>query len=101
MEINTQVVFREHLQNCTRIRTGTILSFKDETNKVARVALQDDLKKGLRIAASAIREIPVEQLETSTQHFGGRAVVHANPLMRGNIKKIPSTAHGCLANSLY
>jgi hypothetical protein len=97
VEPNDQVVFREKLQNCTRVRTGTIVSVNGDK---ALVAIQDDNRKGLSINATSRREIPLKQLTPVSVMFNGRKVVQRNPTFR-HIAKANRGAHGCLANMLY
>ena len=60
---------------------GTIVSFKDDTKKVALVSVQSNPKVKTLMASSRI-EVPVANLETVKSLFGGRAVVQANPTFR-------------------
>jgi hypothetical protein len=83
IQINSQVVFKEKLFNCTKIRLGTVMAFKGDNNEIALVSLQDDPRKPRSLQASARREILVENLELSGKVFGGgRAVVSVNPTYR-------------------
>lgn len=83
IKVNSQVVFKERLSNCTSIRLGTVLSFKGENNEIAVVSLQDDPRKHRSLQASARRDIPVSNLETSSKFYGGgRAVISVNPTYR-------------------
>lgn len=81
IKLNGQVVFREKLRNCTRIRIGTILGFKGVNNEVATVAFSDDPRKPRNISASARIDIPVKQL-SSAQKVYGRTKVQVNPTFR-------------------
>jgi len=83
IQVNSQVIFRDKLQNCTQIRLGTVLAFKGQNNEIAVVSLQDDPRKPRSLQASARRDIPVEKLELSNKVYGGgRVAVHVNPTYR-------------------